>query len=268
VDDLVVGRVEGEDIEYYHHCGAISSTMFRTYLRSPREYWVKYVLGDDVAEEDTAALKFGRVAHGVILEGDEYVVLADGLDRRTKAGKEEYCRAVAECGNRHLLESCDGATLRKMLEYGIGKNAAAKQLIAGCREYETTYRAQHMGKFVQCRVDGLSNQYAIDLKTCRTVSGLLGDFFRRGYHIQAAWYNWVLGLCGEDPRDFEFIAVSKECGYECTVLEYGVDECKRVWENVCVPVWHAMLRSMDTGVFENKYGDVMAVTTPERMLHG
>lgn len=93
-----LGRVCGEDIDYYHHCGAISSTMFRTYLRSPREYWLRYVLGVAGEESPSDALAFGRVAHGVILNGEEYVPLPAGLDRRTKVGREEYDRILCESG--------------------------------------------------------------------------------------------------------------------------------------------------------------------------
>jgi hypothetical protein len=70
--------------------------MFRLYLRSPREYWLKYVLGVAGEESPSDALAFGRVAHGVILNGEEYVPLPAGLDRRTKAGREEYERILCE----------------------------------------------------------------------------------------------------------------------------------------------------------------------------
>jgi hypothetical protein len=158
--------------------------------------------------------------------------------------------------------------LQSMVEYGIGRNNAAKELIGGCTEYETTYRAQYSGIVVQCLVDGLAQQYAVELKTCRSIGGMLADFFKRGYHIQAAWYNHVLRLCGEDPRDVEFIAVSKDAGRECTVMEYKIEECERVWTRLCMPGLERMLASIQSGIFENKYGDVMPLTTPEYIFHG
>jgi hypothetical protein len=65
--------------------------------------------------------------------------------------------------------------------------------------------------------------------------GYVGRLFEKGYHIQAAWYNHVLQLCGHAPRDFEFIAVSKDAGHECTVVEYKMEECERVWTCLCMP---------------------------------
>jgi hypothetical protein len=35
-----------------------------------------------------------------------------------------------------------------MVEYAIGQNDAAKQLIGGCGEYEITYQVQYSGKLV------------------------------------------------------------------------------------------------------------------------
>jgi hypothetical protein len=45
-EELALGKVEGEDGDYYHGCGAIGSTKFRTYLHSPREYWFRHVSGE------------------------------------------------------------------------------------------------------------------------------------------------------------------------------------------------------------------------------
>jgi hypothetical protein len=187
----MLGRVAGEAIGNYHRCGAIGSTMFRVYLNSPREYWLRYVLGES-GEEDSGALKFGRIAHGVILEGEEYCVVPDGVDRRTKAGREEYDRLVEESGDRHIVDRSDGAALDRIVKYGIGGNGAAKSMLHGCSEHEVSYRMAYRDVVLQCRPDGIGDRYIVELKTCRSMGGLIGEFFRRGYHIQAAWYNYVL----------------------------------------------------------------------------
>jgi hypothetical protein len=44
--ELALGMVEGEEEDYYHGCGAMGSTKFRTYLRSQREYWFRYLKGN------------------------------------------------------------------------------------------------------------------------------------------------------------------------------------------------------------------------------
>ncbi|MDR2720774.1 MAG: hypothetical protein LBB15_00600 [Puniceicoccales bacterium] len=64
--------------------------------------------------------------------------------------------------------------------------------------------------------------------------------------------------CGKDPRDLEFIGVSKDAGR--TVGGYGVDKCERVCTHVCMLAWERLLASIDSGIFENKYGDVASLT--------
>ena len=264
--ELPLGKIVGEDIGAYHRSGAIGSTMFRVYLNSPREYWLRYV-AKEVEDGDTAALKFGRIAHGVILEGAGYVVVPEGIDRRTKAGKEEYDRLIAG-GGGHIVDHWDGVTLDRILKYGLGRNEAARELLAGCGEHEVTYRMSYRGKVLQCRPDGIGDKYVVELKTCRSIGGLLGDFFRLGYHIQAAWYNHVLTGCGESARDFEFIGVSKEGGYECTVIEYKWEEAELVWKCLCQRELDRLVDSLASGIFENKHGDVVELSTPERVLEG
>jgi hypothetical protein len=110
----------GEDINSYYHCGAISRTTFGKYLRSPREYWLSYVLGVAGEESPSDALAFGRVAHAVVLNGEEYVPLPAGLDRHTKGGREEYDRILCGSGDRHVLAADDAHILQSIVEYGIG----------------------------------------------------------------------------------------------------------------------------------------------------
>jgi hypothetical protein len=91
--ELALGMVEGEDGEYYHGCRAIGSTKFRTYLRSPREYWFRYVSGEENGESSESQ-EFGKVAHAVILEKEKYVYPPTPFDRRTKGGKEGVVRPL------------------------------------------------------------------------------------------------------------------------------------------------------------------------------
>jgi hypothetical protein len=265
--ELALGMVDGEDGDYYHGCGAIGSTMFRTYLRSPREYWLRYVSGE-WDREASDAQEFGKVAHGVILEKESYVFPRGPIDRRTKAGKEEYQAFLENSGGENVLDHCDGVILERMLKYGLGRNPVARKLIDGCEHFETTYRAKHGDGYLQCRPDGLCSDYIVELKTCRRVDSFVCDFWRYGYHIQAAWYNYVIRECGYRPRDFEYIALEKDGGYECVVFEYPIEETAKVWENICEPALTAMLKSLKTGTYDSSYKNVETITTPERYLEG
>jgi hypothetical protein len=262
---LPVGKIIGEDISYYHRYGAIGSTMFRQYLASPREYWFRHCSGEwEGNSDDSGALEFGRVAHSVILEGKKYTFPRTKIDRRTKFGNAQYRAFVENNNDCHILDHGDGITLDRMIKYGIGANEVAKKLVGGCESYETTYRAKYGNIYLQCRPDGMAENYIIDLKTCRRVSGFLPEFWKYGYHIQAAWYNFVIGLCEESRRDFEFIVVEKEGGYECVVFEYKREESEKVWEIISAPVLKEMVKSLEGGNFGSMHKTVETITTPER----
>jgi hypothetical protein len=262
--ELAVGMVEGEDMDYYHGCGAIGSTEFRTYLNSPREYWFKYVSGEDGGSDGNVSQQFGKIAHAVILENKRFVFPKGAIDRRTKAGKEEYGALEGNNRDAKILDHGDGIALERMIKYGLGNNGAARELLMGCEHRETTYRVKHGKEYLQCRPDGICNDYIIDLKTCRSISSFLGEFWRYGYHIQAAWYNHVLGLLGYPSRDFEYIAVEKEGGYECVVFEYPKEESEKVWDTICEPVFREMMKSLERGKYVSRYKNVETIITPDR----
>jgi hypothetical protein len=202
------------------------------------------------------------------LENEKYVYPPSPIDRRTKAGKEEYNTFVGKSGDANVLEHGDGITLERMLKYGLGNNPIAKKLIAGCENFETTYRVKHGDEYLQCRPDGLCNDYIVELKTCRHIDSFVSDFWKYGYHIQAAWYNYVIRECGYRPRDFEYIALEKDGGYECVVFEYPLEESAKVWENICEPALGAMMKSLKGGNYDSRYKNVETIITPDRYLDG
>ena len=96
---MQVGRIVDEPLEKYHATDAIGSSKFRVFLRSPREYWIKYLSGLDGGDIATESLRFGRIAHSVIMESEKYDVIPSDINRRTKAGCEESDKLVATTPN-------------------------------------------------------------------------------------------------------------------------------------------------------------------------
>ncbi|MDR2778828.1 MAG: hypothetical protein LBB16_00885 [Puniceicoccales bacterium] len=54
-------------------------------------------------------------------------------------------------------------------------------------------------EYLQCRSDGLCDDYMVELKTRRRVNSFVSDFWRYSYHIQAAWYNYMTRECVYRP---------------------------------------------------------------------
>lgn len=73
----------------------VSSTDLKHLMRSPAhfKYWKEH------PQEDTPALLFGRASHKYMLEKDDFFnefAVVPNIDRRTKAGKEEYAKFLEE----------------------------------------------------------------------------------------------------------------------------------------------------------------------------
>ncbi len=80
--------------DYHANTESISSSGLRLIARSPLHYWDKYLNTDRVQTEPTAAMKFGTAWHSSVFEPnkftDQYAIIPEGLDRRTKEGKQLY----------------------------------------------------------------------------------------------------------------------------------------------------------------------------------
>ena len=92
--------------EYRSAPGVNKSTLWNL-RKSPAHY--KFYL--DNPPEDTTAMRIGRAVHAAILTPTAYkrdfVTLPAGIDRRTKAGKEEYAAFIeASAGKEILTEDC------------------------------------------------------------------------------------------------------------------------------------------------------------------
>jgi exodeoxyribonuclease VIII len=100
-----------ENADYHAH-PAISKSHLDLIARSPLHYWARFLDPKRVIPEPTPAMRIGSAVHTHVLELDkwdtEYTVAPDGLDRRTKAGKEAWAAFEAESANGRTVLSRDG----------------------------------------------------------------------------------------------------------------------------------------------------------------
>lgn len=204
--------------EYRQHPAVNKSTLWEM-RKSPAHY--KYAL--EHPSDDTAALKFGRAFHMAVLQPEDFkqsYVLMPEIDRRTKAGKEEYLRFVEYAGDRELISHDDYETICGMVE-AIWAEPEAADLLDGC-ECETPifWVDDATGIECKCRIDAHKAGVVIDLKSCADASTLA---FKRnalalGYDAQAAHYiRGYKAKYGTNP-DFYFIAVEKNPPYAINVI--------------------------------------------------
>lgn len=220
-----------ENADYHAH-PAISKSHLDLIARSPLHYWARYIDPKRVIPEPTPAMRLGSALHTHVLElhkwDREYVVAPDGIDRRTKAGKEAWAAFEAESAGKTVL-SRDEADHVMHMGRAIHSHPAAAMLLNLPGEAETTHMWTDSGTGLgcKCRPDWLTKDGSIvvDLKTTEDASpaGFRKSIGQWRYGVQAAWYTHSLEQAtGIRPSQFIFIAVEKKAPY--AVACYAADE--------------------------------------------
>lgn len=165
---------------------------------------------------DTTALKIGRAAHYLILEGDGifkgcYTITPE-CDRRTKEGKAIYTEFIGSLKDREALTTNEHELITALAEV-LKTNGLTKHLfISG--EPEVSAFGQVNGVDIKGRFDYYhpEEQIIIDLKTCLDASpeAVKKYIVKYGLHIQQYVYSELhQNITGKRPADFVFVMVEK-----------------------------------------------------------
>lgn len=219
--------------EYRAHPAISRSELWRL-NESPEKFkWYK-----DHPEKPTPALLFGQVVHKLLLEPDgfegEFAVLPD-IDRRTKAGKDEYNAFLDANDGKGVVTLEMFQTAQSMAQKALQEPFVAK-LLKGEHEKPYFWTDEVTQENCKCRVDCITDiggkPYIIDYKTCTDASNdsFMRDAIRFGYHVQSAMYSdGVEHNIGIKPT-FVFIAQEKTAPYAVNIfqadeafVEYGRD---------------------------------------------
>ena len=181
----------------------------------------------DHPQEPTPTLIFGQLVHKMLLEPDtlsEAFIVAPNVDRRTKAGREEYAAFLEAAGERRVVSAEDMEKAIAMVQ-ACEKAPFVAQLLAGEKEKPFFWTDELTGEECKCRTDALTevgdNLIIADYKTCTDASteGFIRDAIRFGYHVQAAMYSeGVEKNTGRKPL-FVFIAQEKTEPYAVNVMQ-------------------------------------------------
>jgi len=174
----------------------------------------------DHDEADTASLALGRATHMAVFEPSAYakeVVIAPDVDRRTKAGKEDWAAFVAASVGKTVIDREDAEKIAAMCA-NIRKHPAAAMLIDAPGECELSmvWKDEETGLLCKGRIDKLitldGRPTVIELKTARSASrrGFGGAINEYGYHAQAAMYAAGYAACTGQTPDHVFVAVENE----------------------------------------------------------
>lgn len=216
----------------YHAAEGYSSTQLRLVQTSGTSAldWYRTAPRD----EDTPALSIGAAVHTALLEPERFVVeyaCAPVVNLRTNDGKAELAAFEERC-------SKSGITPLKADEHRkvclIRDSARAQPIVSallqyGAAELSVFYRTDR-GTLFKIRPDWFGElagvPFVLDVKTTDDVHDFGKSVEAYGYHVQAAFYSWVMHMVFGVEVDFAFSALSKsrECSRYPVALGFLDDE--------------------------------------------
>ena len=180
----------------YYQIDAISASGLKALKKSPAHYRAMV----DEPYETTPGQILGSATHCAILEPElfdtRYTVMPDGLDLRSKAGKEAY--ALIQAAGKERLSQVQMDDIRAMQTAALAHPVYARLLELGHmteQEFywdmpETAIRAKMKPDLIIPPCSEYPNGLVLDLKTCG--SAISREFartaIRMDMHIQAAFY--------------------------------------------------------------------------------
>ena len=226
---MIDGGIVMTNAEYRAKAAISRSDLFHIGV-SPQKF--RYAM--DNPSPKTPSLIFGGAFHKYLLEPEsfeeEYAVFRrknnmPELNRRTKAGKEEWEAFSAIHAGKDLICAKDLQTIQAMAE-SVMRNKYAAALISKSRhELSFFWTDELTGEDCKCRPDILfeagETHIIADIKTCADASAdaFARDAVKYGYTMQAAMYTEGVQRCSGVSCDFLFLCVEKEPPYAVNLLQ-------------------------------------------------
>ncbi len=221
------------DTEYFAS-RALSKSAIDLLLECPALY--KAWLEGTEEDQDSDALRFGSLAHMLILQPNEFAAeyAVTDLNLATKAGREWKSALPQD------VTVCKMADYEKalLMAEAVREHPQAKCLF---REYvaERPIYWEQNGIPCKAKPDIVSQifgrRFCADLKTTESANpdAIRRSIVKWGYHRQAAWYLSGMESVGEPCEAFIFIFVEKSyphlvtmCQLDDAALQKGREECE------------------------------------------
>lgn len=216
-----MGKVDGMPFAEYLAIEAASKSLLSDLAISPYTAWAHHINPQRPKREPTEAMKAGTLVHALILEpgtvAARYVVRPEGMDLRTKAGKE-WAEAQPSGVEVITAEQMDTA---KQQAIAVLK-AAGHWLKKGVAERSIFWTDQATGAYCKARPDWVTRYQGrvimLDVKTAADVSpdGFSRSIAKYGYHRQAAHYiDGYKAATGIEVDEFVLLAVESAYPWQC-----------------------------------------------------
>ena len=184
---------------------------------------------------ETAALRLGTAIHCATLEPERfataYLRQPDFGDGRTKAAKEAKAAWEATRTPGALVMDPDEYDLAARCSAAVREHSAARDLLrGGLVEEVLTWTDEETGIACKGRLDYLTPEYVLDLKSMRaeTVQAFAREIAGRLYHGQIAFYlDGAIASKRVDPLGSQALIIGVQ-----TVEPYDVIPCRLMPEDI------------------------------------
>lgn len=233
---MKTGVYHGMSNEDYHADPAIGSTSVKAVSVSPANHYFNPFRGSKAAH-------LGSAIHAALLEPElfrrDYLLMPDVTSRASR----EYKDAAAWTNPDYILVGSEVETVTRMLESSRMNEDFMDYLMApGASEVSMFATCPETGLELKCRFDRLSDNapYPLDVKSCRdaTERGFSNAFGKFHYHIQAAFYLYVLRLTtGVERNQFAFFAIENTAPYRNCMYYIGEESLELGRQQMFSALW-------------------------------
>lgn len=191
----------------------LSASALKAFAKSANHY-LEYIAQ---TYEPSPAMQLGTLIHCLLLEPYEfqrrYAIMPE-VDRRTKAGKEEWLQFSAEHDHLELVkrETFDDASNCVAV---ATMDPILSSIMAEPNHVEEELEGELFGFPFKARIDLETEEYVYDVKTTQDASpeAFMRQAHNLDYHLQAAVYRLMTG------KVFRWIAIETKAPYNVAVYQ-------------------------------------------------
>jgi exodeoxyribonuclease VIII len=217
----------------YHARPEISHSQIEVFRRSRKEYHARFV-ARTLETAPTPSMLLGTTVHALVLDPEAFgteLVVAPDVDRRTKAGKEQYEAWKATVPSSAAVITEAMLNEARHIANAIYDSVDEMNLFRdrdGC-EVPMIW-TDHNGANLRAKLDFVdySRDLIVDIKTCQasTPRAFAYAAAKLGYVRQAEWYSrGYMATQGRIPT-FVFVAVQTSEPYEVGLYQFSEAEIR------------------------------------------
>ena len=203
----------------------LSYSSIKEFAKSPRHY-INYI---NAKREPSKEMNMGSLIHALLMypsEINKQFAIAPDVDKRTKDGKAAWEQFLLSSDGKIAVTESELNEANSIVDMALSSKEVST-LISNCTAFEQEFRHEIQGLPYRGFVDGLANDFIIEVKTMSDASpqNIIREFYNRKYHIQAGLYSSVYNLpvkyiIVETKAPYNFLVASASDDY----IQKGIEE--------------------------------------------